>query len=63
MILPFTTSAEEISLVEEYYRKIIVGQEDRKLLGGQSVSDWVGEFFPKSIRVIPLIEDMEHLLH
>ncbi len=63
VILPFTTSAEEISLVEAYYRKIIVGQEDRKLLDGQSVSDWVGEFFPKSIRVIPLIEDMEHLLH
>ena len=63
VILPFTTSAEEISLVEAYYRKVIVGQEDRKLLDGQSVRDWVGEFFPKSVRVIPLIEDMEHLLH
>ena len=63
VILPFTTSAEEISLVEAYYRKVIVGQEDRKLLDGQSVKDWVGEFFPKTVRVIPLIEDMEHLLH
>ena len=63
VILPFTTSAEEISLVEAYYRKVIVGQEDRKLLDRQSVKDWVGEFFPKSVRVIPLIEDMEHLLH
>ena len=26
-----------------------------------SVKDWVGEFFPKRIRVIPLIEDIEHL--
>ncbi len=63
VILPMTTSAEEISLVEAYYRKIIVGQEDRTLLDGQSVKDWVGEFLPKRVRVIPLIEDMEHILH
>ena len=58
-----TTSAEELSLVEAYYRKIIVGQEDRTLLDGQSVKDWVGEFLPKGVRVIPLIEDMEHILY
>ena len=63
VILPLTTSAEEISLVEAYYREVIVGQEDRTLLDGQSVKDWVGEFYPKSIRVIPLIEDMEHLFY
>ena len=63
VVLPMTTSAEEISLVEAYYRKIIVGQEDRDLLDGQSVKDWVGEFMPKRVRVIPLIEDMEHKLH
>ena len=34
VILPMTTSAEELSLVEAYYRKIIVGQEDRTLLDG-----------------------------
>ncbi len=63
VILPLTTSAEEVALVEAYYRKVIVGQEDGNLVDGQSVRDWVGEFFPKSIRVIPLIEDTEHLLH
>ncbi len=63
VILPMTTSAEEIALVEAYYRKIIVGQEDRTLLGDQSVMDWVGEFLPKRVRVIPLIEDMEHIFH
>lgn len=62
VILPMTTSAEEISLVEAYYRKIIVGQEDHTLLDDQSVKDWVGEFMPKRVRVIPLIEDMEHIL-
>ena len=62
VILPFTTSAEEVSLVEAYYRKVVVGQEDQTLLDGQSVRDWVGEFLPKRVRVIPLIEDRENLL-
>ena len=63
VILPFTTSAEEISLVEAYYRNIIVGQEAQRLPNGNLVKDWVGEFYPKRLRVIPLIEDMEHLFN
>ena len=63
VILPFTTSAEELSLVEAYYRRVIVGQEDQTLLDGHVVREWVGEFYPKSVRVIPLIEDVEHLFH
>ena len=63
VILPLTTSAEELSMVEAYYRKVIVGQEDQTVLDGQLVKDWVGEFYPKSIRVIPLIEDMENLFY
>ena len=63
VILPLTTSAEELSMVEAYYRKVVVGQEDQTVLDGQAVKDWVGEFYPKSIRVIPLIEDMEHLFY
>ena len=63
VILPFTTSAEELLLVEAYYQRVIVGQEDQTLVDGQDVRDWVGEFYPKSVRVIPLIEDVEHLFH
>ena len=61
VIVPMVTSAEEVALVEAYYQKVIVGQEDQAILGGQSVKDFVGEFFPKRVRVIPLIEDMENL--
>ena len=32
-------------------------------MDGRLVKDWVGEFFPKRIRVIPLIEDIEHLFN
>ena len=63
VILPFTTSAEELALVEAYYRQVIVGQEAQPLLGRRLVKDWVGEFYPKQVRVIPLIEDMEHLFY
>ena len=63
VILPFTTSAEELALVEAYYRQVIVGQEAQTLLGRRLVKDWVGEFYPKRLRVIPLIEDMEHLFY
>ena len=63
VILPFTTAAQELALVEAYYRRMIVGQESQPLLDGQLVKDWVGEFFPKELRVIPLIEDMEHLFY
>ena len=62
VILPFTTSAQELTLIEAYYRQVIVGQEVHSLPGGRMVRDWVGEFAPKSIRVIPLIEDRDHLL-
>ena len=63
VILPFTTSAEELALVEAYYRRVIVGQEELTLFQGRMVRDWVGEFFPKQLRVIPLIEDMENLFY
>ena len=38
VILPFTTSSEEVSLVESYYRHIIVGQETRPPYGWPSPS-------------------------
>ena len=49
--------------MEAYYRRVIVGQEEQTLFDDQVVRDWVGEFHPKSVRVIPLIEDVEHLFH
>ena len=63
VILPFTTSAEELALVEAYYRKFIAGHESQPLAEGQIVSDWIGEFYPKQVRVIPLIEDLEHMVN
>tara|TARA_B100001750_G_C15320412_1_gene501906 strand:- start:2 stop:724 length:723 start_codon:yes stop_codon:yes gene_type:complete len=61
VILPFTTSAQELALLDVYYQKFVVGQENQELLDLMTVKDWIGEFFPKRIRIIPLIEDLEHL--
>ncbi len=63
IILPFTSSANELSRIVAYYENFIVGQESRALLGDVSVGDWIGEFLPKRIRVIPLVEERDQMLH
>ena len=63
VILPFTTTAEELKHIDVYYRRFIVGQETQGLLGTSMVKDWVGEFYPKQVRVIPLIEDLEYMIN
>ncbi|MFH1394246.1 MAG: phosphoenolpyruvate carboxylase [Candidatus Micrarchaeota archaeon] len=58
VILPMTTSANEIERVKNYYEKIIIGQKNSKLGPKDlSVKEWVGDFQPESINVIPLFED------
>jgi phosphoenolpyruvate carboxylase len=62
VILPMTTNAPELTFIATYYERFIVGQEDQELMGGRTVQDWIGEFHPKTLRVIPLVEDLEHML-
>jgi phosphoenolpyruvate carboxylase len=62
VILPFTTSGEQVRLIAEYYERFIVGQQDAQMEKGVRVKDWVGEFNPKRIRVIPLIEDLDQMV-
>lgn len=60
VILPFTTSAEQLVQIVEFYRTYVagVGSPD----GKNSVrSDWLGEFEPKSIELIPLVEDYQSM--
>ncbi|EZQ01726.1 phosphoenolpyruvate carboxylase [Candidatus Acidianus copahuensis] len=61
VILPFTTSPEEIISVSKYYEKAVSGEEDIELYDGIYVRDLVGEMYPKSIEVIPLIEDKDSM--
>ncbi|HSB46420.1 MAG TPA: phosphoenolpyruvate carboxylase [Candidatus Bilamarchaeum sp.] len=62
VILPMTTSHLEIERVRNYYEHIIIGQKET-LLGSEkiSVKDWVGDFLPEKINVIPLFENLESI--
>lgn len=63
VILPMTTSAAAVDRVFRYYRDFVAGKESRALDGnGMTVGQWIGEFLPKQINVIPLLEDWDHLL-
>lgn len=62
VILPFTTNSAELRMIAAYYERFIVGQETQALEGDRTVQDWIGQFQPKTIRVIPLVEDLDHML-
>lgn len=58
VILPMTTSHLELNRIRDYYEKVMIGQKDTKLgKEGITVKEWVGDFKPSTINVIPLFED------
>ncbi len=61
--LPMTTDAKEIIRVAQYYKKHVVGKKHHNLHNGTTVAEWIGDFKPESIRVIPLIEDKASILN
>jgi phosphoenolpyruvate carboxylase len=63
VILPFTTEAKELIMLFNYYKKAIVSAEDSVLFESTTVGDWIGNFKPKALRVIPLVEDFDSILH
>ena len=62
VIVPMVTDAEQIDLVHDWYADYVAGKDNLVVSNARTVAEWVGEFHPKSIGVIPLIEDREHLL-
>jgi phosphoenolpyruvate carboxylase len=65
VILPMCTSAEQIEMVRDYYERIIIGSKNTALGTGNRklVRDWIGDFQPESINVIPLFEDYDSFLN
>ncbi len=63
VILPFTTTGEELIALANYYEKVVVNKEDAMLTDKISVKNLIGEFRPKKIEIIPLIEDMDSMLN
>lgn len=63
VILPMTMSAESLNRVYYYYRDFVVGKQNQPFYPGDvTISEWIGEFKPREISVIPLFEDKEHML-
>jgi phosphoenolpyruvate carboxylase len=46
-----------------YYKKAIIGHEDVTLYESITTKDWIGSFNPKTIKVIPLVEDFDSILN
>jgi phosphoenolpyruvate carboxylase len=63
VILPFTTSGNELIWLFNYYRRAIVADEDAPLDEHVKARDWIGSFKPKTISVIPLVEDEDSILN
>ncbi|CBE69218.1 Phosphoenolpyruvate carboxylase (PEPCase) (PEPC) [Candidatus Methylomirabilis oxygeniifera] len=63
IIFPMTTSAEELDRVHRYYQVFVTGKGEAVMTPGDiPLKEWIGEFHPAAIQIIPLIEDKESLL-
>jgi len=64
VILPMTSSALDLDRIFRYYRDFVVGKQNERFRdGGPTILEWIGEFKPANINVIPLFEDKEHILN
>jgi phosphoenolpyruvate carboxylase len=63
VIFPMTTSADELNWIRDYYRRYVIGVQSERV-GDVTATfrDWLGEFEPQDISVIPLVEDLPYLL-
>jgi phosphoenolpyruvate carboxylase len=63
VILPMTRSSGCIDRVYRYYCDFVVRKQHEKISGGDTtIAEWIGEFKPERINVIPLFEEMGHML-
>ncbi len=63
VILPMTATHKCLNRVYFYYKNFIVRKQNELFFKGDiKISEWIGEFKPEEINVIPLIEDKEHML-
>src|SRR5207302_267609 len=63
LIYPMATSARDLDRVREYYERFVSAMEHVTLAPDDlPMGTWFGRFAPKSVRMIPLVEDREHLV-
>ncbi len=63
VILPMTSSARALNRIYYYYRNFVSGKAEKRFFEGDiRIKEWIGDFKPEEISVIPLIEDRESML-
>ena len=63
VILPLTSSAQQLLRIHRYYKQFVSGKAQQILDDkGTTLSEWIGEFKPESVHVIPLFEDKDSIL-
>ncbi|OGI14768.1 phosphoenolpyruvate carboxylase [Candidatus Micrarchaeota archaeon RBG_16_49_10] len=64
--IPMTTSHLQMLRVSSFYDKAVVGKGEIEFhpeIERLDVKSWIGEIFPKSINIIPLVEGAEAMLN
>lgn len=63
VILPMTASSKSLDRVYRYYHDFVVDKQNKPFREGDlTISEWIGEFKPNRIDVIPLFEDKDYML-
>jgi phosphoenolpyruvate carboxylase len=64
VILPMATTCKSLERIYHYYKNFVVGKQNMPFKKGDiTIKQWIGEFKPESINVIPLFEDAERMLN
>ncbi len=64
VIMPMSASAKCLDRVYRYYRDFVVGKQHVAFKEGDiTIADWIGDFGPERINVIPLFEDYNSMMH
>lgn len=64
VILPMTASSNCLDRIYRYYSDFVVGKQNKPFKSGDiTIAEWIGEFKPEKINVIPLFEDKENMLN
>jgi phosphoenolpyruvate carboxylase len=63
IILPLTSSAQQLLLIHRYYKQFVSGKAQQILdEQGTTLKQWIGDFKPETVSVIPLFEDKDSML-
>jgi len=63
VILPMASDVSSIDNIYKYYTDFVVWKQNKTIRDNNvTIADWIWEFHPKKINVIPLFEEMEYML-